>query len=126
MAGIAPSTIAELFALDLAYQFFLHTDIVPRLDARQWIFNTPSDHRVHHAINAAYIDRNFGGMLIVFDRLFGTYVAERIDDPPRYGLVGERRGGNPLHVLIAGWRHLVARFQEAAPRDRWSVIFGPP
>jgi sterol desaturase/sphingolipid hydroxylase (fatty acid hydroxylase superfamily) len=126
LTGISPSTITGLFALDLVYQFFLHSDIVPRLDARQWLFNTPSDHRVHHAINAAYIDRNFGGMLIVFDRFFGTYAPERVDDPPRYGLRGERRGGNPLRVLLGGWLQLAAKFRAASPRDRWSVVFGPP
>ena len=76
---------------------------MPRIAIVEWIFNTPSAHRVHHATNAAYVDKNFGGVLLVFDRLFGTYVAERAEDSPVYGLLGERRGTNPLWVLGAGW-----------------------
>jgi sterol desaturase/sphingolipid hydroxylase (fatty acid hydroxylase superfamily) len=106
LVGIAPSTIGALLAANLAYQFFLHTELIPRLGPLEGIFNTPSAHRVHHAINADYLDRNFGGMLIVFDRMFGTYVSECAENPPRYGLVGERRGSNPLHILADGWIRL--------------------
>jgi sterol desaturase/sphingolipid hydroxylase (fatty acid hydroxylase superfamily) len=104
--GIAPSTIGALLAANLTYQFFLHTDLIPRLGPLEGVFNTPSAHRVHHAINAEYRDRNFGGVLVVFDRLFGTYAPECVENPPRYGLIGERRGSNPLHVLADGWIRL--------------------
>jgi sterol desaturase/sphingolipid hydroxylase (fatty acid hydroxylase superfamily) len=104
--GIAPSTIGALLAANLAYQFFLHTELIPRLGPLEGIFNTPSAHRVHHAINANYLDRNFGGVLVVFDRFFGTYVPECAENPPRYGLIGECRGSNPLHILADGWIRL--------------------
>jgi sterol desaturase/sphingolipid hydroxylase (fatty acid hydroxylase superfamily) len=125
--GVSPVTVSGLLALDLAYQFFLHSDLLPRIDTWQWLFNTPSDHRVHHAVNATYIDRNFGGMLIVFDRLFGTYAAERADERPRYGVAGERPRTNALAVLGAGWATLFERFRAArgvVPRLR--VMLGPP
>jgi sterol desaturase/sphingolipid hydroxylase (fatty acid hydroxylase superfamily) len=125
--GTPPATIAALLALDLGYQFFLHSDLIPRIDTHQWLLNTPSDHRVHHAINAPYVDRNFGGMLIVFDRLFGTYAAERADEPPRYGLLGERRGRDPLTILFGGWRRLFVRIRAATTLgDRLRAAFGPP
>jgi sterol desaturase/sphingolipid hydroxylase (fatty acid hydroxylase superfamily) len=125
--GISPVTVSGLLALDLAYQFFLHSDLLPRMDTRQWLFNTPSDHRVHHAVNAAYIDRNFGGMLIVFDRLFGTYVAEHGEERPRYGVAGEHPRRNAFAVLAAGWVTLFERVRAVhgvVPRLR--VVFGPP
>ena len=125
--GIAPSTVAGLLALDLLYQFFLHTDVLPALDARQWIFNTPSDHRVHHALNDRYLDKNFGGMLIVFDRMFGTYAAERADDPPVYGILGERRGRNPARVLFGGWIRLSTRLRASRSfGEGVRTALGPP
>ena len=125
--GISPQIVGVLLAVDLAYQFFLHTDAIPRLGPLEWIFNTPSHHRVHHAKNAAYIDRNYGGVVIIFDRLFGTYTREQRDDPPRYGLAGEHRGNAPLRILFAGWTRLLRRMHAsgsvpAAVR----VALGPP
>ena len=116
LIGISPATIASLLAVNLAYQFFLHTQLVPRVAAIEWLFNTPSAHRVHHATNAAYVDTNFGGILLIFDRMFGTYVAERVGEQPVYGLLGERRGTNPLWILTAGW---VAIGRSALRRARY-------
>ena len=127
LLGIPPITVTGLFALDLLYQFFLHSDVLPRIDTHQWLLNTPSDHRVHHAVNGPYIDRNFGGMLIVFDRLFGTYAAERDDERPRYGLAGESRAGNAVSVLFGGWATLYNRLRDASGiGNRLRVVFGPP
>jgi hypothetical protein len=67
------------------------------------VLNTPSAHRVHHAANLDYLDANYGGVLIVFDRLFGTYRAEREDLPCRYGLVEPMRGHNPLRIEFQQW-----------------------
>ena len=74
--------LSALF-LNLLYQFWLHADWIPRLGWLEYVFNTPSSHRVHHARNPEYLDANYGGVLIVFDRLFGTYIAERADVPLR-------------------------------------------
>jgi sterol desaturase/sphingolipid hydroxylase (fatty acid hydroxylase superfamily) len=101
--GIAPAVVTGLLAFNLLYQFFLHSELIPKLGALEWVFNTPSHHRVHHARNERYLDRNFGGVLIVYDRLFGTVAIEREDEPPVYGLRGERRGLNPFVILFAGW-----------------------
>ena len=67
------------------------------------MFNTPSAHRVHHASNVDYLDANYGGVLIIFDRLFGTYVEERADEPCRYGLVKPTTTHNPLVNQFEHW-----------------------
>lgn len=113
-AGFDPRLVMALLAFDLRYQFFLHTEAVGRLGALEWVLNTPAHHRVHHASNAAYLDRNYGGVVIVFDRLFGTFAEERADEPIRYGLVGERRGDNPIRIALAGWLSLARRLRLSA------------
>jgi sterol desaturase/sphingolipid hydroxylase (fatty acid hydroxylase superfamily) len=107
--GISANVVFGLLAFNLLYQFFLHSELMPRLGVFEEVFNTPSHHRVHHARNAAYLNRNFGGVLIVYDRLFGTYALERAEDPPQYGLLGEARGHNPARILFAGWTRIFVR-----------------
>ena len=90
-------------SLNLLYQFWLHADWVPKLGWLEYVFNTPSHHRVHHAANPTYLDANYGGVLIVFDRLFGTLIVERDDHPCRYGLVKPLRSNNPLVIAFHEW-----------------------
>lgn len=125
--GYAPSAVVTVLLLSLAYQFGLHTTWVPRLGPLEWVFNTPSHHRVHHGSNPEYLDCNYGGVLIVFDRLFGSFVAERADLPPRYGLVRPLHSRNPLKVAFHEWLNL-ARDLRRTPdgRTRMAVLFGPP
>ena len=84
--GFRPEWILFQQAVSLIYQFFIHTEQVHKLGPLEWVFNTPSHHRVHHAVNTRYLDRNHAGILIVWDRLFGTFVEESEDDPPVYGI----------------------------------------
>lgn len=85
----------------LAYQFFLHTETVKRLGAIEWVFNTPSHHRVHHGCKPDQIDRNFGGVLIIWDRLFGTFVDESKVGQLQYGLnVRQPETFNPLRLNL--------------------------
>jgi hypothetical protein len=77
-----------------------------RLGPLEWILNTPSAHRVHHASNLQYLDGNYGGVLILFDRLFGTYIAERADVPCRFGLVRPMTGYNLLAIEFHQWQGL--------------------
>ena len=79
LLGFEPVTMLSALYLNLLYQFWIHADWIPKLGVLEYVLNTPSAHRVHHARNPEYLDANFGGVLIVFDRLFGTYVAERAD-----------------------------------------------
>ena len=85
----------------LAYQFFLHTEVVRRLGPLEWVFNTPSHHRVHHGCKPDQIDSNFGGVLIIWDRLFGTFVDERKVSSLEYGLTNRQPTTlNPLRLNL--------------------------
>ena len=101
--GFPPRVTFVVLNLNLLYQFWLHTDWVPKLGPLEWVLNTPSHHRVHHAANPEYLDRNYGGVLIVFDRLFGTFAAEDDAVPCRYGLVEPLRSNNPVWIAFHGW-----------------------
>jgi hypothetical protein len=91
------------------------------------VLNTPSAHRVHHARNPEYLDANFGGVLIVFDRLFGTYVAERADLPCEYGLVTPVTTYNPVLINFQPWIGLAKDLAGArSMREVWGYLFGAP
>jgi hypothetical protein len=104
--GFEPRVVFEMLSLNLLYQFWIHATWIPRLGWLEYVLNTPSAHRVHHAANLEYLDANYGGVLIVFDRLFGTYRGERDDVPCRYGLVVPMVGYNVLHIELHQWRTL--------------------
>ncbi len=108
--GFEPQLVMITLTINLLYQFWIHTTWMPKLGWLEGIFNTPSAHRVHHASNPEYLDANFGGTLVIFDRLFGTYVPERADLPPRYGLTTPLYSHNfvriEFHQWIALWHDL--------------------
>jgi len=104
--GFPPRVVFAMLQLNLLYQFWIHATWIPRLGWLEYVLNTPSAHRVHHAANLDYLDANYGGVLIVFDRLFGTYRAERDDLPCRYGLVTPVTTYNPLRIEFEPWRQL--------------------
>ncbi|QSP95236.1 sterol desaturase family protein [Marinobacter salinisoli] len=116
LLGFNPVWIGVAYALSLVYQFFIHTTLVRRLpDWVELIFNTPSHHRVHHGRNRGYIDQNFGGVLIVWDRLFGTFTPEDERNPPHYGVTTPPPSNN-LFVL---WTHeYVDLFRDMAQPGR--------
>ncbi len=119
--------MAIAVALNLLYQFWLHAEWIPRLGWLEYVLNTPSHHRVHHAANLEYLDHNYGGVLIIWDRLFGTFVAERDDLPCRYGLVQPLRSNNPVIIAFHEWAALVGDLRHAGSwRDRWSYLVEPP
>jgi sterol desaturase/sphingolipid hydroxylase (fatty acid hydroxylase superfamily) len=109
--GFHPKLVLQTLTFNLLYQFWLHATWLPKLGWLEGIVNTPSAHRVHHASNPEYIDANYGGVLMVFDRLFGTYRAERNDVPLRYGLVQPLTTHNPLAIEFYQWGKLA--------RDLW-------
>ena len=128
LVGFTPATVLTALFLNLLYQFWLHADWIPRLGWLEYVLNTPSSHRVHHARNPEYLDANFGGVLIVFDRLFGTYVAERADLPCDYGLVSPVVSSrNPFVINIQPWIGLAKDLASArSPMEAWMYLFGPP
>jgi sterol desaturase/sphingolipid hydroxylase (fatty acid hydroxylase superfamily) len=111
--GFDPRMVIILLALDLRFQFFLHTEARVNLGPLEWILNTPAHHRVHHASNAPYIDKNYGGALIIFDRMFGTFAAEREDEPLRYGLDHPLGTHNPIGIVFGEWRRLLTDIRRA-------------
>jgi len=106
--GFHPVAIALGFGVNLLYQYWIHTETISRLPGPiEAIFNTPSHHRVHHGSNPRYIDRNYAGILIIWDRMFGTFTPESADEPVVYGLTRNIHSFNPLVVIFHGLRDLV-------------------
>ncbi len=101
LIGFDPVLVVFCGALNAVYQFFLHTELVGKL--HPWIeavFNTPSHHRVHHGKNPRYLDTNYAGTLIIWDRMFGTFAAEDLTDKPDYGLVKDLETYNPIIIIF--------------------------
>jgi len=125
--GFAPGPVFIAAGLNLLYQFWLHAEWIPKLGWLEYVLNTPSHHRVHHASNAEYLDRNYGGIFIVFDRMFGTFVAERDDLPCRYGLVTPLRSNNPVIIAFHEWQALARDLWRARSwGGRLACLIGPP
>ena len=125
--GFAPQLVVGVVLLNLAFQFFVHTQAIPKLGWLEYVFNTPSIHRSHHARNPCYIDRNYAGVLVIWDRLFGSYVAERDDTPCDYGTIKPVNSYNPLWVSVVEWRDMLRETLAARSwRQRLTLLFGPP
>jgi len=125
--GFAPKHVVAVVAINLAFQFFVHTEAVGRLGWLELLFNTPSHHRVHHARNPKYIDRNFAGVLIVWDKLFGTFVEEEPAVPREYGIVKPIRTHNPITLTFHEWAAMLRDGRRPQPwRSRWRQLFGAP
>jgi sterol desaturase/sphingolipid hydroxylase (fatty acid hydroxylase superfamily) len=127
LAGVPPLVFGVVALIDLLYQFWVHTEQVGRLGWFDRWFCAPSNHRVHHAVNDAYLDRNYGGILIVWDRLFGTYAAEDPATPCVYGTRGPLRSWNPVKANL----HVYAGLARDAWRtrrlvDKAAVWLKPP
>lgn len=113
LLGVHPGVVFTLYAVNLFYQYFIHTEAVGKL--HPWLeywFNTPSAHRAHHGRNPEYIDKNYGGVLIIFDRIFGSYAEEKDDNPVEYGIVDQIHSHNiftlNFHEFNAMWRDVFA------------------
>ena len=127
LLGFEPTTVLAALFLNLLYQFWLHADWIPKLGWLEYVLNTPSAHRVHHARNPEYLDANYGGVLIVFDRLFGTYIEERADLACDYGLVSRVTTHNPIRINFEPWIGLAKDLASARSLgDAWMFVFGPP
>jgi sterol desaturase/sphingolipid hydroxylase (fatty acid hydroxylase superfamily) len=119
----------SLYALDLFYQYFVHTQAVGKL--HPWIeffFNTPSHHRVHHGRNPEYIDKNYGGAVIIYDRIFGTFVEEDTENNPvDYGIVKQIYTYNILKINFHEWIDMFKDILRPGPvLQRIKHIWAPP
>ncbi|MFI9503609.1 sterol desaturase family protein [Nocardia sp. NPDC052566] len=126
LLGYSPAMIGAAITIDLTYQFFLHTETVGKLPRWiEYVFNTPSHHRVHHGSDADYVDRNYGAVLITWDRVFGTFVPET--HPATYGLTHHVDSANPLVIGVSGYRDILDDLRGAETvRECVGILFRPP
>lgn len=126
LIGFSPVAVMTMQAISLLYQFWIHTEHINKFPAPiEYIFNTPSHHRVHHGSDLNYLDKNHAGVLIIWDRLFGTFELER--NRPTYGLTTNVGSHNPVRIAFHEW---IAIGQDVRRADSFRTalgyIFGPP
>jgi sterol desaturase/sphingolipid hydroxylase (fatty acid hydroxylase superfamily) len=124
LIGFDPLMIMTVQVTSLFYQELLHTQLAPRLGPIEWIFNTPRHHAIHHGSNPAYLDKNYGGVLIVWDRLFGTFA--RAQEPIRFGLTHALGSHNPIVIAGHEWVAMVADVIRRPLAGKLAAVFGPP
>lgn len=125
LLGFHPAMILVQQAISLLYQYWLHVEWIGKLGPLEWVFNTPSHHRVHHGRDARYLDRNHAGILIVWDRLFGTFEPEGA--PPDYGLVKNLDTFNPVRIAFHEWLAIARDVKQArSVGEAFGYVFGPP
>lgn len=103
LVGVPAEVVITVGSLNLIYQFWVHTEHIRRLGPLEWLFVTPSNHRVHHARNPDYLDKNYGGVFILWDRLFGTFQAEKEQEPCVYGITTGLHSWNPIWANCHFW-----------------------
>lgn len=127
LLGFHPAMVLFVGGVNLVYQFWIHTELIGRLGPFEWVFNTPSHHRVHHATNPRYLDANYAGALIIWDRMFGTFIAEQDDEKPKYGIIKNLGTFNPLRIVLHEWIGIFRDVVAARTwRDAMGYLFGPP
>lgn len=124
--GFSAHAILTMYAFNLFYQFFIHTELIGKLPRWvEWWLNTPSHHRVHHGVNLQYIDRNYAGVLIIWDRVFGSFEPEI--EPVKYGVLHPVRSGNPIYVAFHLWADIVSDvLKPSSLMVKLKMIFAPP
>lgn len=125
LLGFSPEMILTTLAINTIYQFWIHTEVIDRVGPLEHVLNTASHHRVHHGSNVEYLDRNHGGIFIIWDKLFGTFTPEGA--PVRYGLTRNIRTFHPVRIAFHEWQALWHDVRNARSwRDRLGYIFNPP
>ncbi len=128
LLGFDPVMIVTMLSISLIYQYWLHTEAIDRMPRwYEYIFNTPSHHRVHHGSNIRYLDRNHGATLIIWDRLFGTFSEELPSEPVRYGLTKNITSHRVTDVAFGEYRNMLQDVSRARDwRDKLAYIFRAP
>ena len=125
LLGFDPTIIAVAGVISTLWGIVGHTQVIGKLGPLEWMFNTPSHHRVHHGSNKQYIDKNYGNLLIIWDRLFGTFEPE--DEEVKFGLVNNVNTFNPVKVTFMAWMSMINDLkQKNSFIEIIKVIFGPP
>jgi len=123
--GLDPTIIAVAGVISTLWGVVGHTQVVGKLGPLELILNTPSHHRVHHGANPEYIDKNYGNLLIIWDRMFGTFEPEKAK--VKYGLVNNVNTFNPVKITLMGWQSMMQDIKKAKNyKEVFSKIFGPP
>ncbi|MEO1044505.1 MAG: sterol desaturase family protein [Pseudomonadota bacterium] len=123
--GFPAELVFASIIIVLAYQVWIHTEMIGKMPLLDGFLNTPANHRVHHGCDAKYIDKNYGGILIIWDRIFDTYQAE--EETPRYGLKRDFDSVNPLVIWFSEWPQLLRDLAGARSlHNVWMHLFGPP
>ncbi|AFM14618.1 sterol desaturase family protein [Turneriella parva] len=124
LVGFSPVQFMVCSQINTLYQFFIHTRLVKKLGFLEYFMNTPSHHRVHHGVNPKYIDKNHAGMLIIWDKMFGTFQPE--DEEPYYGTVKPLTTFNPVWAQLHYWWHLIQLSRQSRGLDKIKVWFKGP
>lgn len=125
LLGFAPWMFVVMHGFNLIYQFWIHTKLITRLGPLEWVLNTPSHHRVHHGVNDAYLDKNYAGVLIIWDRLFRSFVDEA--EEPRYGIIKPLMSFNPIWINTHAWVEMwQAMRSHTTLGGKLRCVFGPP
>jgi len=125
LLGFDPTIIAVAGVISTLWGIVGHTQVIGKLGPLEWIFNTPSHHRVHHGSNKQYIDKNYGNLLIIWDRMFGTFEPEQ--EEVKFGLVNNVNTFNPVKVTFIAWISMIKDLkQKNSFFEAMKVIFGPP
>ena len=125
LIGFDPTIIAVAGVISTLWGIVGHTQIIGKLGPLELIFNTPSHHRVHHGSNSQYIDKNYGNLLIIWDRIFGTFEPEK--EPVKYGLVRNVNTFNPTKITFMGWHQIYKNIKNASSLNQaLYFLFGPP
>lgn len=125
LLGFDPTIIAVAGVISTLWGIVGHTQVIGKLGPLEWIFNTPSHHRVHHGSNKQYIDKNYGNLLIIWDRMFGTFEPEQ--EEVKFGLVNNVNTFNPVKVTFMAWVSMIKELkQKNSLSEVIKVIFGPP
>ncbi|KPA20019.1 Fatty acid hydroxylase superfamily protein [Shimia sp. SK013] len=125
LIGFSPDVVLGSVIVVLGYQTWLHTELIGKLGPLEWVLNTPSHHRVHHGSDAKYLDKNYAGILIIWDRMFGSFQVE--EERPRYGLTTDFDSQNPVKVWFSEIPGLWRDIKNAKTgRELRGRLFGPP
>lgn len=127
LIGFHPIMIFTMMGISLLYQFWIHTKVIKRLGPLEWVMNTPSHHRVHHASNARYLDKNHAGIFIIWDRLFGTFQEELDSEPVVYGITSNIHTYNLFKIAFHEFQNIWKDVSEAPDlTSKLAYIFAPP
>ena len=124
--GLNPVHLVLVLAIIFVCNSWIHTDLIGKLGWLEGVVNTPSAHRVHHGRNTTYIDRNYGGFFMLWDRLFSTYQEELEDVRADYGLLTPPPSANPFRIAFHEWIHIVRDVRKHKIRHWPALLFGPP